>query len=1136
MTKTRLLLACALSALALSVAPAANAWTEVPPFPPDGRVAVRGVDTDFQPLRDYLRRFESQVGAKYHVLVVEYSDPQDRDGPDYGDESGQYIDRVVEAWTPSADAENSVIIVLAIRNRDIIVHPYARWARLGWEANEVKRTIDESSFGVRARAGDYNTAIADLVRAIDRELQNRVAQERELGVRAQELITRAAAMVSAFERETENERLDLTAARVQNDTSKEKLREAEAALAANDPSRASFHATEAEAAARRALALVSEARVADRTARERLPVVRERLARVKRHPQYADSANAKRFVRDAEQFLTTAEEALEQGHSLEAISALDAADTGLRNADDDLVSAAARQRFFGEVLPAILGVLAALAILFVIVLRIFRSSARRKQARALVAEWDTMLGRAGEKLLALENQHALLLADPTFATRFTGASAEPVRDAARRVDDLFLAYDVATRLLREAKSALRAPFGFMRTGPADRVVRRLTVEELVARTEDVQVKKLFLPDKREVRRKPQELLADMETLYADARQRLQSVETRFTAIWASLDGVRAEIDAAEAAQNALSERGHRRSLDPAIDETDRAWDELNTRARTDPLGCMEEGPLLAAKASELRARAERMKTSIELVEAARANLAEASRKVAELRAQSLAVSEPGFEPDVMAEHIERHANKAVASVLVAEDSEAHAHATEASETATELLELVAETDRARTESPGRIDEESARLAKLRERLEERRARLGALRTEHDEQALEPTLDNVDEAKTVLTHAETCLSAAKRSVTSATQHFLAGRELIDRARRDLDAVEALYEEIENKASLLASLRERAEADLAEAKSALGGAEAVFAESDEFASVQTLEIRARSSGEIERIEAAIAAPRPNWARLATESAAAAASAKALVERATAERDAWLAAQEIRERVVAERQNLGASLAAATEDRALANERFTAASGWLDRAIELMNAERPSWPEIAALLRDAEVGLRDARAMAQRDYQAAMAARATIAELDADIRTVDIAYGYGVHADLQGPKASYAEAARLLSAGEYEQALRTATAAKDAVRAAGREAQVRVRVHEMGRRERESSWSSSRSVFGTSRSTFGTSRSSSFGSRSSSIGSRSSIGSSSRSSSFGSSASRSSSRSSFGSSSGRSSFGRSSGRSKW
>jgi hypothetical protein len=1139
MTSThRYFLAIALTALAPSIAssispPIARAWTEVPPFPPDGRVAVRGVETDFQPLRDSLRRFESAVGAKYHVLVVEYSDPENRDGPDYGDESGQYIDRVVEAWTPSADPQNSVLVVLAIRNRDIIVHPFSRWARLGWEADEVKRTIDDSSFGARARAGDYNTAIAELVRAIDRELERRVADEQAVGVRAQQRIAGLATLFGAYDRETENVAFDLTSARVARDRGAEKTREAEEALAADDPQRALLLADQAERSLTTALALVSEARVADRDARERLPVVRELAARIRRHPRFGDSTYAQNSVAEGERTLATAEEALADGRSLEARQLMDAAERSLRGAEDELHRVETHRRFTHQILPIVLAVLFAVLLSIVLFIRLAVSRSRRKHARSIIAEWDAMLGRAGEKLLALENEHPLLLSDPTFATRFVGASAEPVRDAARHVDDLFLAYDVAVRLVRDAKTRLaRSWFGFLRTGPADRVVKQLTVEELVARTEDVKEKRLFLPDKREVRRKPQELLADMEKLYAEAKQRLASVEARFQAIWASLDAIRADIETAEAAQDAIAIRGHARALASSIDETDRAWDELNGRARTDPLGCLEEGPALAAKATDVRDRAQRIQTAVELADEARANVAEASRKVAELRAQSLAVSEPGFEPDVMAEHAERSLNLALASALVAEDAEALARATEAADTAKELLELVGATDRARSESPERIERESARLATLRERLEERRARLTALRADHHDDALAPALDNADEAKGVLLHAESCLATAKRSITSATQHFLAGRELIDRAAGDLDDVEALYEEIEHKAAALADAKARTEQRIADARTTCEEIDALIGESDVFASEATLEARASSRGEIERLEGMLGGPRPNWLRLLAESGGASQIAGAALTRARAEHEAWQTALRLRDSLASERQRLAAELGASSEDRALANERFGTASGWLDEAIARSEDERPDWIAVIARLRDAEAGLRDARELARADYEAAKSARFAMAELDAAIRAADVSYGHGVHAALDPARAALAGVAGLLAANDFEGAIRTATAARDAVRAIEREARIRAqdRARDRARRQSALASQSSRSAFGSSRSSFG---SSSFGSSKSS--SRSSIGSSSRSSSFGSS-SRSSSRSSFGSSSGRSSFGRSSGRSKW
>ena len=90
----------------------------------------------------------------------------------------QYVDRVFEAWRTHLDPALHIVIVLAVANRGVAIHPGSKWATLGVERQVVKNVIDSSAFGSLARSEDYDGALVALVRDVRADLLARLAQQR----------------------------------------------------------------------------------------------------------------------------------------------------------------------------------------------------------------------------------------------------------------------------------------------------------------------------------------------------------------------------------------------------------------------------------------------------------------------------------------------------------------------------------------------------------------------------------------------------------------------------------------------------------------------------------------------------------------------------------------------------------------------------------------------------------------------------------------------------------------------------------------------------------------------------------------------------------------------------------------------
>jgi hypothetical protein len=245
---------------ALSVAQGALAASPIPAFPKDGTVAVQDVPDSFAKLRKFLAEYRSPIGAKYHVAVVAYTDPLNREGLGFGDESGEYLERLVEKWRVSVDTENAVIILLGLRNRDIRIHPFSRWAQLGWQRYQVVKTLESSQFSSFARASDYESALRALVGAIDAELSQRLRDLENQEQRTRELITQTQGRSWELEALAKQAQYDPPAARSLRERAVERVASAQSALAAGELRKALELAQAAASDAEQATKLFTELR------------------------------------------------------------------------------------------------------------------------------------------------------------------------------------------------------------------------------------------------------------------------------------------------------------------------------------------------------------------------------------------------------------------------------------------------------------------------------------------------------------------------------------------------------------------------------------------------------------------------------------------------------------------------------------------------------------------------------------------------------------------------------------------------------------------------------------------------------------------------------------------------------------
>ncbi|MCO5169921.1 MAG: hypothetical protein M9894_26585 [Planctomycetes bacterium] len=1055
-----------LVAVLLALPAAARAQTAIPPFPAD-RVAVAGTADAFDPLRAFLRDFRSAVGAEYHVCVVARSAPQP--GPERSATAVEYVDRVWEAWVPQGlDPARGVVVLLALENRGVAVHPGSRWATLGFERGTITQVIDRSPFAQHARAGDHAGAVERLIQAIDLHLGLREADRAKTSQEAQRRLAEARDRLARARARVDGLPYEHGPAARELDRADAALRRAAAAQAAGDPAGAVAAAQEA---VRRVEEALAEVDARERVRRDAPAALKGALAALARAE--AEVAAAPVVGPGVAGRLAVARRDLDQAEQRLASDDPRGVDATIARAADQVAGAEAEQaralaahRFRTRTVPALAAGALGLLALAALALARWHRGRRRAAAEAEVARWEAALGQAASRLLALADEHPLVFGAEAPLERWTGQTAGAFRAAAERHDDLFVAFAAARDALDHARG-LAAKAGPVGWGAFDAALRALTSDEVEVGTEAVDAVahgRLFLPDRRPVRRRAGALLGDLEGAYGQVKALMDDLERTVAEAPARLEAVSAALAAVEELLGALEAR----LLLPAHQEergrleAERA--RLHDLAPADPVGATPGVAALAEAVAALDARLARAGATLDGLDQALARLADDEARVAGLRRDDgLTLSEPGFEPEALGQATRDHADAARTALAAGDDDAAARAAARTDEVAKLLCALLEATLASRRDTPARLAAEVARREALEARLPERRARLDGLRAQHDDDALRPALDNAEEAQAALAQVAAALAEAGADLGPATQRYLAAAELVGRGAAVLDQVQALYDEVEHKAAALDRDRALAGQGLLAADGLLRTVQGLLAEGDRFASAP---LRAGFAGVVARLAAerqAHGAARPHWPRLRDAAFAVSSLAGEVAARAGAEHAAWREVEALLPAVRARVDAQARDLARCDEDRAPANAELARARAALDEAARAAAVDGADWQAVLDLCRRADEGVEASRRLAAQDRALAQAAREAIARAHREQGSADRRLGHGVRVDLQGSAAALRRARDALAAHEYERALEAAVRAEgeahDALRRAEAEARRRAweEAQERERKER-------------------------------------------------------------------------------
>jgi uncharacterized membrane protein YgcG len=830
-----------------------------------------------------------------------------------------------------------------------------------------------------------------------------------------------------------------------------------------------------------------------------------------------DTTRPRALLTEAERTLSHAEEVHALGSLQEAVYLVSRAEARLERAELALSDARELHRFRTETLPKLLIMGALLLVLTVLVVLRWVRARHRRQARQTISGWKHRLTDAGDRLVEIENGHPLVFGARGPDSGFTGATLEMFEAVGRKVDDLFIRYMHAQRLVAQADQ-LAGEAGALSWSGFDAAHRRLTIDEVELGADGDVEKRLLVRSPRSSkdaqRLRAGRVLQGLEEGFDDVQVDVASLEEVMRVVPERLRAALTALSAADAGRRHLGQRGfHPDAYTKRLTELEAEHQRTSGVARTDPVGAEAPSIELLGEAEALQARLARARAAaIRMREKTIPAVTGLGQRMRTLRVTGgLRLSEPGFEPEAMTAGVLRDAHAMGEAIREGDDERAAGLAERAAASAAEIERLLEATLAARETVPAEVEALRDRRAALSQQLPERSKRLLALREEHADEALQPALDNAEEAEAALTFSDRCLDDADAAAGDDEQRYLQAAELVRRAVATLRAIDALYAEIEDRAALLAEARDAAAAALQRAQGDASSLSSLLSGDDRFATEDTLRTHGEMTDLVAEEADAHVASRPDWLTRRRRSEAMADLAAAALARAREERAAFASCLGLRSRVAGRREAIAAILAGSEDDRPPANASFDAGEASLAQAERLAGRARPDWPEVLALLESAAALIDRAEREARDDIEAAEAARRAVREAATEQSRVDRSYGHGVRATLDASQNALRTAREALLAHNYELALTKARNAEKAAADAERAARRRVRRKKAAAAERAArrrAASSSSSIFSSSSSSSSSSWSSSSSSSSSSWSGGSSFGSSSGGSSYSSS----------------------------
>jgi hypothetical protein len=1098
----------------------AEAWDPFPELPAKEQLAIAKSlnSAAWNATRTCLgKTFAS--GAVFYAAVTPVTDAGGSKSPTASN-GIPWVDALYRDWKPSErlDPEKHVLIAVGIENHSVAIHPGNRWTELGFKTATIKATIDGSSFGKLARAGDHPQAVCALAEAVDAKLVALAAEESKTIARLRkeidDLRTRGAASLPKLRA------LALTGKWATEEQAKlEKLDDKlEAALKMFGDGKIAA-ASESVASASETVQLAEAA--VDRVAKERASLAAAKveidkvLGQIDRGPAHdfgamkLARAKVERCARDVEQ----GESAL---RTYDPWLPTPAPSVCLDLARPAVVQAEAQWRFRARTLPIAAGTFLLSALGLVVAMRRRRRSAVGLVAQDLAHTWETTVERSAARLLALERDHVMYFS--AARPRWTGESEPLDRRVADAVNRAFLLQAAATELASQAQKLIEGA-GPLAVQPLEEATRLLTTETVRFETGEVETRRrVDLPLMRSYEAAASTVLGDLSRAYTEAFEALEAAQVAVERAGNVAEETTRILEEALAATTTRSELGlPTEHLATPIGALSKRRSEIQSTLATDPIGGATKLAALCEEARSVSARAKSGNDTIEALVVLGERAGSLRTRAESLRAEGLRLDEPGLSLDERLERSARRAREARADVANGDESNAAKTLEVVRRAIDELTHDIERSVAARDGVPASVERLRAATRAVAERMPAARATLETLAADTDPDAFRAESGNIESLAALLPDIDAEIASALSD--HEKQRFLSAAARLDRVNERTGRGEQLLEAIA-----------RIDQTVAQAKSSvhqrLAALDALAEQLERRASAKGVPrpLAAEVSDLIARIEPARARskkPRPHWLALDRETQALEAESTAR-QRALGEAiDAYVRVKSAAESLDRRLRSLSHDVDVEPRDRPHVAEAVSVARKRLDAFLARLAADVADGPALERAFPEVVATVDWAAEVFRAELAAIDLAERELAAARHRVRQVRAKnYGEGVTSDVSNAQSHLARAETSARDRDWTAVLSAAEAARAAAEAQERlcidraTALQEARIAELSRSRASSSWSSD--------SSWSSSSSSSDSSWSSSSSSSDSSWSSSSSSSDSSSASSDSGGSSWSSSS--------------
>lgn len=1051
-----LLLALGLG-LVFSTSVRAQAWDPFPKLPQGQHAAVKR-DLDgphYDTLRACLRGLDSPAKASYFAAVVAVSAENGIGSPDF-DNAVPYVDALYHAWRPSRrlDPDRHILIVMALENRAVAIHPGTRWADLGFQGPQITQVIDGSRFGDIARDGDFGRALCALAEAVDRELQSLTAQAQQLRENARQALAGAQARSTTLEQQI----IELgTVLPVVSRNLHDELRQVHAFLgagrAAEDRGRQNEAKTSLDLAMGQLASIEERAAKAQNTLRN-LPLRRQEIADLEKDmiaaaEGDAPSDSSRRQLESCRQELESIDGELLKGQMV-GLAGVDRCFEDLRR---EIRLDRQFHKLFRWVLWLAVGLLLVFLLVFWVSLKRRRDRARTRMLQELET-WQQNLSTAAERLLEVESQYPLYFATGTL--RWTGSSQTLDQRCADAVNRLYLLYSRAYELLGEAQSLAGKASG-IRAAPYDRAWNLLretpVVFETGSPTSDQDHRRIFLPLSEEYRSTARGLLQDLDQAYGAAIDLLAEI----TRIDERLRDLLEEVETSASETMSTCVRREELGLPTAhllklLEPELARRDEARGPLRSDPLGAIAILEPCRDRLTEIHRRGELGNRIVERVRGPLRELSESlSQRIEELRREGYKVQEPGFDPDLRLARAKDQAEQVAERVETGDEDGAEKDSLDLQHNLEELREHLEATAAARQEIPRELEVLGNRTRQLEGRMPEARDHLEILRRDHDPAAFAEESDNLQALSELLgklgdwqryiaeDHRDERYLSALADLDTCDDLLIRGGLLVDEIVAVRSALETARQSSRDLASSLSRLLEQLPKPDTEPPG-LGE--------------DLRRLLATARDDAREALASMDQPRPHWLEIAAVAGAAQLELQRLLERTQTELGAFAEAQALEVQLRGESSSLAEQVEQETRDRPHVHAAVEEVTHRLESWKGDLDGHLLGGSELLSQGRDVQARLAWARGVFTTEMDTVRHAESEIAALRSLLDREDRrSLGYGVVTDCGEGRRALSEMQALCRSRDWESVVRRAQEALRSI-----EQEIRTGRREAERREEQ------------------------------------------------------------------------------